>query len=299
MLTVSLHSSESVFVYLSGTKKEKKSIQQLGMVDLDFSFYTRFLYEEDAREKFTALFKDLLQALNKANEDIYVSIPAEMVYFSLYENIRKNKVQSVVDDDVWLTEQKMGRDFIQQSDCQVKVVYNDDKASLTAVYFPKIVSTLFKKVCEDCDCSLVGIGINLINATNFIEKSLGKKEYYLLNMTDHGYEILKTDNRHVVSYAHFIYEKKGITFLSKAGKIDKEECLMLLDSKYRGKRILDRSVFCMGESRQVSQINALVRKNGLIEKISPIHDNNSYTIGNIKYDQSYDVMFTSALGVLF
>lgn len=191
MLTLALHQDESVFAYLSGTQKGRKKIEKIGLFSPDFSFDWPFIDEQSSKNLLSEMFKEILDVLPIKQQDIYFSFPGEMAYVSIYDNVKQDDVKTIVDKDIWLAEQKFGKEMISDSDCQVKVLYKDNGlARLTPIYFPKRILEILKRVCHENNCRLIGLGINIFNATEVAKKLTKELDFFVLSYEAGQYEVV-------------------------------------------------------------------------------------------------------------
>jgi len=297
MLTLALHHDESVFVYLSETQKGKKNIEQLGLFPPDFSFDRSFLYQHNAKDLLSDMLKEILDKLKIQEQDLFFSFPADLAYIALYDDIPKDKVKSIVDKDVWLTELKFGHELIAQSDCQVKVVYKENGfALLTSVYYPKMILELFSSVCEDHRCRLIGIGINIFNATELAKKASKDTEYIVIGFKKNEVELVSVRNDNVLGYARFSYINDHLLYIARNGMIPDGLCEAIVQ---KNADKLDRyRIFITGQSDCIKDMNELVKIQPDIVILNPMNVNTSYHVPSAAYDKHFDTVFSSALGAL-
>ncbi len=297
MLTLALHHDESVFVYLSEVQKGKKNIEQLGLFSLDFSFNTAFLYQKDAKNMLSAMLKEIIDLLSVKDEDLYFSFPADLIYISLYDQVLKEDIQSVIDKDVWLTELKFGHDFIKQSDCQVKVSYKEKNlASLTAIYYPKMIYELLQSACRDNHCKLVGMGVNIFNATEIVKNSVTGTNYIVIELKQDEYELVNIVDNIIVGYTRFTYVNEHLLFFARNGVIPDGLCKAVVTNDAT---ILQRHIiYLTGSSTHIHEKCALKQAHEKIKIINPMVVNTTYLKPSVAYDKQYDTVFSSALGAL-
>ena len=297
MLTLALHHDESVFVYLGEVQKGKKNIEQLGSFKPDFSFDRNFLYQHNAKDLLSDMLKGILDKLKIRAQDVFFSFPADLAYIALYDDVPKNNVKTIVDKDVWLTELKFGHELIAQSDCQVKVIYKENGlALLTSVYYPKKIFELFSSVCEDHQCRLIGIGINIFNVTELAKKASRDTEYVVIALKKNEFELVSVLNDNVLGYARFSYINDHLLYIARNGKIPSGLCEAVVQKnadeldKYR--------IFLTGESECINDMNDLVETQPDIVILNPMNVNTSYQKPSSAYDKHFDTVFSSALGAL-
>ncbi len=297
MLTLALHHDESVFVYLSEVQKGKKDIEQLGLFSLDFSFNTAFLYQKDAKNILSGILKEIIDLLSVKDEDLYFSFPADLTYVSLYDQVLKEDIQSVIDKDVWLTELKFGHDFIEQSDCQVKVSYKEKNlASLTAIYYPKMIYELLQFACQDNHCKLVGMGVNIFNATEIVKNSVTGTNYIVIVLKQDECELVNIVDDIIVGYTRFAYVNEHLLFYAKNGIIPDGLCKAVATNDTN---ILQRHmIYLTGSSTYIHEKCALKQADEKIKIINPMVVNTTYLKPSVAYDKQYDTVFSSALGAL-
>ncbi|MCF7832964.1 MAG: hypothetical protein K9N05_05260 [Candidatus Marinimicrobia bacterium] len=297
MLTLALHHDESVFVYLSETQKGKKSIEQLGLFSPDFSFNRSFLYQHNAKDLLSEMLEGILNEIKKNNQDIFFSFPADLAYISLYDDILKENVKSIVDKDVWLTELKFGHELIEQSDCQVKVVYKENGLSLlTSIYYPKKILELFRSICEENHCRLIGMGINIFNATEVAKKASNDTEYIVIDIKKNEYEIVSVYNDNVLGYARFSNINDHLLYVARNGVIPEGLCEAVV---LKNAAELDKyRIFLTGDSKYIQDMEDLVEIQPDIVILNPMNINTSYMKPTVAYDKHYDTVFSSALGAL-
>jgi hypothetical protein len=297
MLTLALHHDESVFVYLSETQKGKKAIEQLGLFSPGFSFDRGFLYQHDAKEILSKMLKEVLEISSEKNQDVYFSFPSDLAYISLYDDVAKENIRTIVDKDVWLTELKFGHELIEQSDCQVKVVYKQNGlALLTSIYYPKMILTLLRTVCEENKCNLVGMGINIFNATEIAKKASKDTEYIVIGFKQNEYELVSVQNDNVLGYARFSDINDHLLYVAKNGVIPDGLCEAVAKKdkveleKYR--------IFLTGSSQTLPDMKNLIEAQPDIVMLNPMDVNTTYNKPSVAYDKHYDTVFSSALGAL-
>ena len=297
MLTLALHHDESVFVYLSEEQKGKKSIEQLGLFSPGFSFDRTFIYQHNARDILSDMLKDILDVLPEKEQDVFFSFPADLAYVAIYDDVPKNSVKAIVDKDVWLTELKFGHDLIAQSDCQVKVVHKENGlALLTSIYYPKMIHELFRSICEEYDCRLIGMGINIFNATEVAKKSSRDSEYVLIDLKKNEYELVNVLNDNVLGYARFSFINDHLLYIARSGLIPKGLCEAVVN---RDAAELDKyRIFLTGDSGHIPEMNELVEIQPDIVILNPMNMNAGYLKPTVSYDKHYDTVFSSALGAL-
>lgn len=297
MLTLSLHHEESVFVYLSEMQKGRKSIEQLGLFSTEFSFDRSFVYQHNAKDLLSDMLEDILKVLPEKEQDVFFSFPADLAYIAVYDDVPKESVKTIVDKDVWLTELKFGRDLIAQSDCQVKVVYKkNDLALLTSIYYPKMITELFRSICEDHNCRLVGIGINIFNATEVAKKASKDTEYVLIDLKKNEYELINVKQDNVLGYARFSFINDHLLYVARSGVIPKGLCEAVVQKnaaeldKYR--------IFITGDSKHIEEMNEFVNIQPDIVILNPMNITTAFLQPTVSYDKHYNTVFTSALGAL-
>lgn len=297
MLTLALHHEESVFVYLSETQKGKKSIEQLGLFSTDFSFDRTFIYQHNAKDLLSDMLKDILDVLPEKEQDVFISFPADLAYIAVYDDVPKENVKNVVDKDVWLTELKFGHDLIAQSDCQVKVVYKENGlALLTSIYYPKMILELFRSICEDYDCRLVGMGINIFNATEVAKNASRDNDYVVIDIKKNEYELVNVRHDNVIGYARFSYINDHLLYIARNGMIPAGLCEAIVQ---KDAAELDRyRIFLTGDSKHIQDMNDLVNIQPDIVILNPMKVNAGYLKPTVSYDKHYDTVFSSALGAL-
>jgi hypothetical protein len=297
MLTLALHHEESVFVYLSEAQKGKKTIEQLGMFSPGFSFDRSFIYQHNARDILSDMLKDILDVLPEKEQDIFFSFPSDLAYMAIYDDVPRNSVKAIVDKDVWLTELKFGHDLIAQSDCQVKVVYKENGlALLTSIYYPKMIFELFRSICEEYDCRMIGMGINIFNATEVAKKASRDTEYVLIDLKKNEYELVNVLNDNVLGYARFSYINDHLLYIARSGFVPAGLCEAVVRKdaaeldKYR--------IFLTGDSQHIQMMNDLVEIQPDIVILNPMKINAGYSKPSVSYDKHFDTVFSSALGAL-
>lgn len=297
MITLALHHDESVFVYLSETSTNKKKIEQLGFFSTDFHLNRNFLFRPEAKNRLGNMFKDLLDVLKANKQECIFSIPADLCYFSFYDDIPGDRVQEMVDKDLWLTELKLGKAFIEQSDCQVKVIHKKGGlVSFTAVYFPNMLHEYFSGICREHDCRLSRIGINLFNNTEIADALSPDHNYWLLSLENHCYELLHMREDTIRGFSRFCSKESGIMYLAKQGEIPGELCQALLQ---RDTEILQKySIIFTSAGSDMRPVKSFREKMPFIRVLNPMLLDTYYEKPVISYDEQYDTVFSCALGAL-
>ncbi len=297
MLTLALHHDESVFVYLSEKQKGKKNIEQLGLFSPGFSFDRTFLFQHNAKDLLSDMLKDVLDAIPEKGQDVFFSFPADLAYIAVYDDVPRENVKTIVDKDVWLTELKFGEKLIAQSDCQVKVVYKKNgQALLTSIYYPKLILELFRSICEEHNCRLVGMGINIFNATEVAKKASKDTEYIVIDYKRNEYELVNVQDDNVLGYARFSFINDHLLYIARNGVIPEGLCEAVVQ---KNADELDRyRIFLTGDSQQLEKMNELVEIQPDIVILNPMKVTTAYLKPSVSYDKHYDTVFSSALGAL-
>ncbi len=297
MLTLALHQDESVFVYLSGAQKGKKKIEKIGLFSPDFSFDRPFLSQQSAKNMLSEMLKEILEVLPVKQQDIYFSFPGEIAYVSVYDNVKQDEIKTIVDKDIWLSEQKFGSELVSASDCQVKVLYKDNGlARLTPIYFPKRILEILNRVCHENNCRLIGLGINIFNATEVAKKLTRESDYIILSYEAGQYEMTGVEKGIMISYARFSKLKNKAFYYLKSGSVPEELCDAVIR---RDSTVLDAyRIFVTGTSHSLEHIQDLLQVAPDMVVMNPMSINGAYNKPTVEYDRRYNTVFSSALGAL-
>ncbi|MBN2780649.1 MAG: hypothetical protein JXR21_01650 [Candidatus Marinimicrobia bacterium] len=243
------------------------------------------------------MLKDILDRLSLKNEDIYFSFPAELTYISLYDKVPKQMVQALVDKDVWLTELKFGRDLIEESDCQVKVVYKEDGSTfLTSVYYPKIIYSLISSACQENKCNLVGLGVNIFNATEIAKQSFTGTSYVVVGFGNNEFEMANVVQDTVIGYARFTSVNEHVLFYARSGEISGRLCEAIVNRD--AETLQEHQIFLTGNSVNLRNMNELEKVHLKTRILNPMTVNAGYLKPSVAYDKQYDTVFSYALGAL-
>ena len=297
MLTLALHHDESVFVYLSEAQKGKRTIKQLGFFSPEFVFDRTFLYQKNAGNLLSAMIKEILQTLSLKKESVYFSFPGELVYTTFYEQVPREKVQSVIDKDIWMTELKLGRPFIEQSDCQVKVLYRQkDEADLTCIYYPKKVNELVMRACHDNHCEAVGLGINIFNASEIAKHVFTGENYIVAELVNNTFELVNVVKDRITGYTRFSSVNDHLLFYANNGDIPEGLPEALVSGKTD---VLDQyKIFITGNSASIGHLHKLKNIHANIRLLNPMSVNKTYIKPSENFNEQYDTVFSSALGAM-
>lgn len=297
MLTIALHKDESVFAYLSAVQKGIRKIRKTGLYYPDFSFDRPFFAEQSSKTLFSKMFKEILNDLSLKEQDIHFSFPADVAYINVYDDVKQENVRTIANKDIWLTEQKFGKEMISASDCQVKVVYkNNGLARLIPIYFPKNILDIVNFACAENDCNLVGLGINILNASEIAEKLTEDLEFFVLSYEARQYELIGIEEGSLQSYARFSALNDKAFYYSKRGKVFEDLCEAVIkkDSKILNKY----RIFMTGTSGSLEHIQELIQCAPDIVVLNPMSINSAYSKPILEYDRKYNTVFSSALGAL-
>ncbi|MBW6458239.1 MAG: hypothetical protein K0B52_03660 [FCB group bacterium] len=243
------------------------------------------------------MIREILQTLSLKNEHIFFSFPGELVYITFYEQVSKDKIQSVIDKDIWLAEIKLGHTFIEQSDCQVKVLYREkETADLTCIYYPKKINELVMRACHDNHCELVGLGINIFNASEIAKHTFTGENYIVAGFENNIFELVNVVQDKITGYARFSSVKDHLLFYANHGDIPEG-----LPEALTGGRtdILDQyKILITGNSSSIDHLHKLKNTHANIRVLNPMSANTSYIKPSENYNEQYDTVFTSALGAM-
>lgn len=297
MLSLALHQDESAFVYLSGAPKGKKKIEKLGLFSPDFSFDRPFLSQQSSKILLSEMLRDILQLMPNKQQDVYFSFPGDLSYVSIYDDVAQENIKTIVDKDIWLMEQKMGSNVITGLDCQVKVVYKDNGlARLTPVYFPKRILELFTKVCNENNCRLVGLGVNIFNSTEAAKKLTREFDYSVVSFEGDQFELVAIRDSKLIGYSRFTSIRNDILYYDKNGDVPEDLCEAIIR---RDASVLNEfRIFLTGTSNSLDTINELIKVQPDIVVLNPMNINSAYSKPTVEYNKKYNTVFSSALGAL-
>jgi hypothetical protein len=297
MLSLALHQDESAFVFLSGVPKAKKKIEKLGLFSPDFSFDRSFLSQQSAKILLSEMLKDILELTPMKQQDVYLSFPGELAYVTVYDDVTQDSIKTIVDKDIWLTEQKFGSEMIASLDCQVKVMYkNNGLARITPIYFPKRIIELFKRICHENNCRLVGMGINVFNATEAAKKITRESDYCILSYEAGQYELVAVNDHKVTAYSRFTALRNDVLYIAKSGDVPEDLCDAIV--KKDANVLNEFRIFLTGTSNSLEKIYELKEVQPDIVVLNPMNINSAYSKPTVKYNKKYDTVFSSALGAL-
>lgn len=295
MITLAVHHDETVFVYLSET--DTKNIKQLGFISPDFQFNRAFLHRSDAPEQFGKMLGEILKQLKIPGDTLYISFPADLVHLSRYDEVPESEVQDLIDQDLWLNKLKFGDDFIEQSDCQVRLLHKKDKlAFLNALYFPKAVYDIFSAASRKHHCTLAAIGLNLFNLGELVRHISDTEHNMILFLEEQYCELMHMEGELPVGYARFACTPGPMFFSERQGNIPEELCEMIA-----GNTAEDPGKYPLYAASSVTAIKYLYelrQRIPTLQIVDPLSVKSVYSKPETEFDNKYDPVFAGALGAL-
>jgi hypothetical protein len=297
MITLALHHDESVFVYLSETSTNKKNIEQLGFFPMEFHLDRSFLFHGEARNLLSKMLKNVLAVLKIKGDSCFFSLPADLSYLSFYEDMPEEKVRDLIDRDLWLTELKLGKDYIEQSDCQLRMLpRRNGHLDLSAVYFPGIIKSLFTEVCRENHCDLQGLGINIFNETEVAARQSADHDYWLISLEKNFCELVHMQNDTVTAFARFSGDGDQLQFFARQGIIEDELCEGIMQKDPVILRKYPLFLTCAGTD--IEPLEKFRSKIPYIRILDPMRIDTVYRKPATKYNEQYNTVFSCALGAL-
>lgn len=295
MITLALHHEETVFVYLSET--DTKNIKQLGFISPDFQFNSAFLHRPDAPEQFGKMLGEILKKLKIPGDTLYISFPADLVHMSRYDEVPEDVVRALIDQDLWLNKLKFGDDFIEHSDCQVRLLHKKEKlAFLNALYFPKAVYDIFSGASRKLHCTLAGIGLNLFNVSEVVRHISDTEHNVILFLEEQHCELMHMDGDLPVGYARFIRIPGPMFFSERQGNIPEGLCEMIA-----GNTATDTGkypLYAASSVTAIGQLYELRQRIPTLQIVDPLSIETVYSKPETEFDKKYDPVFAGALGAL-
>ncbi|MDZ7797506.1 MAG: hypothetical protein U5N56_10930 [Candidatus Marinimicrobia bacterium] len=244
------------------------------------------------------MLKEILLALSLKNEDLFFSFSAQLAYFSFYDNVDKENIEEIIDKDIWLTTLKLGSDYTEGSECQVKVVHRADrKLSLICIYYPKAILEIIKKACSDLSCRPAGLGINIFNLSEIARHSSSVTEYFIAVIHRKVYEVMNIADDSVLGYARFSYINGSIIYYARNGDVPDAFCKALVEKN--SEFLNNYVVYLSCSSEQLESVSELSGQKDNIHILNPMNIGSpNYSKPSVTYEKKYNTVFSSALGAL-
>jgi hypothetical protein len=143
---------------------------------------------------------------------------------------------------------------------------------------------------------LVGLGINIFNASGLVKKITDESEYFLLSYEAGQYELVDMQEGSMRSYVRFSAINNKAFYYLKSGKVSEELCEAVIQ---KNSEILNKyRIFMTGTSGSLEHIQELIQCAPDIVVLNPMSINSAYSKPTLEYDRKYNTVFSSALGAL-
>ena len=143
---------------------------------------------------------------------------------------------------------------------------------------------------------MIGMGINIFNATEVAKKVSRDSEYVLIDFKKNEYELVNVLNDNVLGYARFSFINDHLLYIARSGEVPAGLCEAVVRKdaaeldKYR--------IFLTGDSWHMAEMNELKEIQPDIVILNPMKVNTGYLKPTVSYDKHYDTVFSAALGAL-